>query len=613
MDILLSSFSNIIKNNDLKNTKLKDIVFNQYERSIIIYIYTFIKQDFVSINHYRAIFLISKNTILNDIKTLNLMLKDYNLKLIYSKKDGYYINGSNLKKRKFLEKSLNLLENKETQSYIVDNLLKEWNVDFRQKREEIRNYLLTNENFYVKNKAENIINLFLCISLQIDNKNIKYSKKQKDELEKLGLDEVAKNIEIILFNEPLNNEKYYILANLVEIINFNEFSFNHKKLKNITSLIVDNMKERYGIKHKNIDEFKYNLYIHIIPSYYRMLFDIEIKNELIEDIYRDYSFLFDISKEFLKPLSNYLEKDINENELGFYALHFGSEILNDDYTLRKKEFKVYVTCPDGISGSIILKNQLEQMFPSVIFKHISLSKINTENDIDLIFTTKEEKTNEKMYYLPPILTSKDKYNLIKFMKEKFNIESKMNVNIDDVVQDILKNMNLNLKNSEKLKEILIDSIYKDNKVEHKLNELSLKDIIKFEYIGLDIDISNINDAIKESGYLLLNKNIIKYEYIENVIRKITEYPVSCYLRKNFYIPHTFDVNNVNEVGISLLRLKNEIYLEKDKPIKIIFFLATNDNYKHLNALNELLNILNDEKSRDILLKGNLNKILTLIN
>lgn len=602
----------------IQYTKLDHILFNSDDRSLIIYIYLFIKKSFVSINHIKSLFGLSKNTILSDIKNLNRMLEPYHIVVEYHKMEGYIIHSELKNKRDFLRNIIDTYDSV-IMEFIILKLKNEWNITSSLEKELIfifKKYEIDIEKISFKK----ILNLFLLIGLVEDRGKIEYTDRQIQEIKKININEIASEICRCLFQEEIEFEKIFISSHLIIFTNFYNFTYYDDNLKNITSNIVERSQEKYFIKYKNINEFKFNFYTHIIGAFFRILFDIKIKNNTVDELKDEYKFLFHITKDLVKPLEDYLGKEIYDIELNFFALYFGSEILNTNINMKNKKVKALIICPDGISSSLILRKQLEQLFSEVEFTNKSSYEVNYNNieQYDIIFSTKEKLNgvdNHNIYYLNTILDSNEKSNLIEYMVTNFGICYRVNVSVDDIMDLIVKDTNINQKNLLKIREILVKSIYnKPITQDRNTKELMLKNLVSFDSIMLDIDAENIEEAVYKSSCIHIQKGTIHIQYVENVIEKMAEFPNSCYLTRYFIMPHTYDPDNVYDVGISFLRLKKELYLngKEELPVKFIIFLATNNHYDHLYALNELLHILNDSEKREILLHGNYRHILKLL-
>ncbi|MFK4997097.1 hypothetical protein ACI2OX_04420 [Bacillus sp. N9] len=94
-----------------------------------------------------------------------------------------------------------------------------------------------------------------------------------------------------------------------------------------------------------------------------------------------------------------LNINIPEDEVGFLTLHFGG-LIKQDNELHSKVYRALIVCPNGVSSSLMLENQLKSLFPQFLWTS-SLSSYDfqdlDEAEYDLVFSTVFLKT--KSHYL----------------------------------------------------------------------------------------------------------------------------------------------------------------------------------------------------------------------
>ena len=114
----------------------------------------------------------------------------------------------------------------------------------------------------------------------------------------------------------------------------------------------------------------------------------------------------------------------------------------------------------------------------------------------------------------------------------------------------------------------------------------LSDILKKEYIKLNVQCNNWEESIKSAGQILIDTEIVTNEYVENTINGIKELGPYVVIAKGIALPHTTSSVGVNKTGISLVRLKNAVEFGSvdNNPVRYIFMLATTDMESHINAL-----------------------------
>ena len=112
-------------------------------------------------------------------------------------------------------------------------------------------------------------------------------------------------------------------------------------------------------------------------------------NPMIKRIKTEYADLFEFVKRALEPLSALTGKMISETEISFFTLHFGG-YLEQSKKKESEKINALVICSNGVSTSIMLRSQLQDMFPSIQFSRVhTIEQIYhiPITDYDLIFST----------------------------------------------------------------------------------------------------------------------------------------------------------------------------------------------------------------------------------
>ena len=133
------------------------------------------------------------------------------------------------------------------------------------------------------------------------------------------------------------------------------------------------------------------LALHLNIALTRVQFQMNIRNELLETIKNDYPLAFQMGVIAGKVVEKYDNIKINENEIGYIALHFGAAISRNGIkeTLRSK--KIIIVCSSGLGMSVLLKAKIEEYFHN----RLNIVKILpgyevTEDviaDVDFVLTT----------------------------------------------------------------------------------------------------------------------------------------------------------------------------------------------------------------------------------
>ncbi|MHA4988070.1 PTS sugar transporter subunit IIA [Cetobacterium somerae] len=120
------------------------------------------------------------------------------------------------------------------------------------------------------------------------------------------------------------------------------------------------------------------------------------------------------------------------------------------------------------------------------------------------------------------------------------------------------------------------------------------------------------EAIKIASRPLLEKGYIEPRYIDTMISKVNELGFYIVLSEDVAMPHSRPEDGVLKMGMSLLKLDTPAKFGNNN-IQIVITLAAKDNESHIDALTNLVELLNDdEKIEKIKLAKTNQEILEII-
>ena len=154
--------------------------------------------------------------------------------------------------------------------------------------------------------------------------------------------------------------------------------------------IINQVKAYKGIEFRDSIQFRKDLYAHLYPAFYRLLFDIPLNNPLKEQILKDFNSLFHLVRRSLSPLEKYLKKTISNDEIAYFTIHFGGYLEQIGTSNQSAKLTALTICPNGVSSSLILQSELKQLFPKMVFREVHQIKQVKEIGVstyDMIFST----------------------------------------------------------------------------------------------------------------------------------------------------------------------------------------------------------------------------------
>lgn len=114
-------------------------------------------------------------------------------------------------------------------------------------------------------------------------------------------------------------------------------------------------------------------------------------------------------------------------------------------------------------------------------------------------------------------------------------------------------------------------------------------------IQLVDQVADWKDAIRCAAMPLMDKRIIKAEYIDSMIENVVENGSYIVIAPRIAIPHSRPENGVLETGMALLKLENTVTFPDEKEVNLLIVLAAHDTETHLQLISELANLIMEDE------------------
>lgn len=117
-------------------------------------------------------------------------------------------------------------------------------------------------------------------------------------------------------------------------------------------------------------------------------------------------------------------------------------------------------------------------------------------------------------------------------------------------------------------------------------------------VALDVEAYSPEETIKLAGNLLVNENAVDESYVEAMIQSYKKNGPYFVLAPSIALPHARPEDGVNEASVSLIRLKEPVTFgsELNDPVKFVFALGASSSDEHLQILQKLISLLNDQSN-----------------
>ena len=158
------------------------------------------------------------------------------------------------------------------------------------------------------------------------------------------------------------------------------------------------------------------------------------------------------------------------------------------------------------------------------------------------------------------------------------------------IMDIIEN-NVAIKDKDKLVNELKNKL--ENKIIDDLSEVGvvLKEMLNRNNVQFVDKVKDWKEAITKAGEILEKNNIIRHDYIEEMVKLIEKHGAYIVIEEGMAIPHAPISENVLKAGISLLVVKEKVLFPNGKGANIFLSFATTNNTEHLGILNDLFELI----------------------
>lgn len=623
-------FSESLEDKDKALELLDDVsiyyyALSQKERVNIILSNLIGQKDYTTINALADNLMVSRSTIINDLSKVRKWLYDHGLELKSVPKYGLKVLGDEKKLRKAaIELLTETVDIDRALDIVKSPIYTRINVGMDNEIKKLfENIDLSYIEDCIKTAESELETVFsdaaftgLVIHIAIAIKRIELGRDivmPTDELKSLEMTKefsVASNIAKMLekyfkVNIPID-EIGYITVHLLgsSVTNKkNNKEENWLELELMTKKIINNVEKEVNIDLSKDGQLFEGLLEHVRPTIYRLSHGLDLKNPVLDEIKRNYSKLFEIVKRGLRPLEDYAGNRLNDEEVGYFVMHFGAAIERQKASSSGK-MDVLVVCGTGIGTAKMLSSRLQSVFDVNIrgtAAYHQVKEVLKEKHVDLIVSTIPiNMEGMKTVIVNPLLTENDIEKLKVFIRNK----RPCGIRLDDIIKIIERHCNI--LNRQKLIDELKNFLdLEDVNEERGVAEPLLKDLLTEKTIKLNVEVKDWEEAVRIGGELLEKDGAIEHRYIDAMINSVKEIGPYIVIAPGIAMPHARPEAGAKKIGMSLITLKNPVNFgnKENDPVKIVVCLCAVDHSSHLKALSELVELLGDERFISTLLNS----------
>lgn len=551
-----------------------------------------ISRNYTSLVQLTNIFNVSKTTIIKDIKNISEnKYNKYNLKINNTNK-GKYASGNELNMRKFV------FDHFES----IDNLLQKEEIDLNYSKVSNQISLLEKitGNSYTDDSIKRITQYLIWYVNRIKDKN-KQIFEFTSNAESLRSNWSQK---FLLSYEITNTFETQYLSSLLSSLSFLKINSDEpilEDIKPITIKIINTFSELTHIDllyyDKNLVNF---LSQHLVTTVYRLKYDFQYTNPLLNQIKTHYPQTFSFTKKSIQPLVKYTNKELSDDEIALISTYFSGALKRLELTDTNNKDSVLIVCSSGIGTSQLLLNNLKSQFPTVNFigpsSIFQLESLKL-NSVKLIISTVKLPNQYKSIptVLVPVILNNVDYENLETTLSSLNLLTTQKKQINaNVLMDII----------EKYSKI-IDPNGLETALNSYLQEQDSTYLIKERNADLYPNAHSANyitdsvtwtNAIYLAAEPLIANHSITSKYVDQIISLINQHGDYMVLGNEIMLSHATPNDGVNSLGINFTLFNKPFKIENSKKqVSLVITLAPIDRKKHLSFLRQIFNYCQDKE------------------
>lgn len=577
-------------------------VYSEKERHYIILFLLLCRSEKIKLFHFTQTLHVSQNTILSDIKKVNSITDRYDVQVVYERRQGYFIEGSEIQKRYLLlEVVTYCLSSPFFEDFTVDTTK-----NIEQHRKVFADALTLIERefkiFLTDEKVQQLTLYMSLVALRISAGKILHVLPEH-------IHEVCRTREFLIIGDILNkaginqvSEQLFLTAIIrsanIQTISDRYFNLEPLLLEGIVA-VVNNFEKLCCIAFRDKDELINKIYQHWKPAYYRIIYNFTYDSGVYELIAQEFNYLHQLVIRSISPLESLLQQALPEEEVASLTVILGGWLTREGllYKVKVKKSGVVVSSGNATVSTWIFLT-LQSLLPEIYFQDTlsfrEYEKYTKEHDV--IFSTSLFSTHRPLLLINLPFDNGQKNTLRCQTLSLLGYQDNDSVQVENVLAIVERYGTIQQRKD--LRTALEDYLYSHSRpvsnlvTSHPLP--SLASLLQKDFITLEMDIPETwQEVIHLAASPLLKNKVIEPCYISSIINKIMNERPYIMLGEGVIIAHAGVDEGVNKIGFSLCRLPHPVLINDYIYADIIITCATHNTQGHLKALSQLNNYLEE--------------------
>ncbi|CDN26124.1 BglG family transcription antiterminator [Limosilactobacillus fermentum] len=573
------------------SVKIRNKLDAPYRRALILFV--LITDRIASLNTLADQFSISKNTVINDLKSINDHLAQTNQPLsVVNTAKGKTIQGSEYDQRRWVFENNHVLF-KSVLGEPYQTAKREFVTQQLNLLEKITGNSFTDESTQA---LIPFIQWYLT-RLSLPNTHLK------------GFDDLGSSLTLTWAQSLLrdchidNQAECRYLSFIINTQPLTHVDVGNPLLTTLEPIAKKIVRNFEGLARVNLlsnnSKIVSDLAQHLVTTYYRVAYNINYKNPLLGQIRSMYQQTFSFTKVSIQPFIKFTNHEISDDEVSLITTYFSGALYNVDLLNRNQHTpSVMVVCSSGIGTSRLLLSNLSSHFPSVNFIG-PFSTFQYENsdlsDVRLVISSVNvpAKNADIPVLVVPVIPTPDDWQTIADSLERNKIigSSKSTITIDSLM-DIVASY-ARIEDPDGLQQALSEYINQTNF--QKAAPPTPSTELKARNNQFVSDHHDWLSAIHTSLSPLIKNDIISQQYEDTIINLTEAHGPYMAIGNGVMLAHAKPNEGVNELGVNFTLFKHPFNLaESGKLINLVIGLAPIDQHSHFEFLETLLKFIQNK-------------------
>lgn len=324
-----------------------------------------LQEGYVKLEQFEREMYVSKSTIQKDLRLVREMLGKYRLSLLVKPHYGVNVAGSEYRKRlcfanyRLMEEPFNHANNSRLAEKSFAKQIKKIIIN------KVNVHKIEISDVALGNLTNHIVIACKRMEQGFAMRELEHTSGEEHPFEKKVAMEIIEEVEALAgFSFP-RAELEYIIIHLMgtkllhenALTEYREFD----ETREIVSCMVARLKDELDWDFTSDREFLHALALHIRPAINRLRFEMNIRNPLVNDIKMKYPSAFEGAIIASICLEEWLSVKVEEDEIGYIALHIGVALERMKRKARKQK-RVILVCASGVGSAKLLSYRLQEQF-----------------------------------------------------------------------------------------------------------------------------------------------------------------------------------------------------------------------------------------------------------